>query len=196
VETREGADRYYRKRTTSPTARRRLRREYAIVRRLLGDLPPGATVVDAPCGIGPHSRRLKEEGFRVIGVDKSPHMLRHAVADDTCHHALIGDVRALPLADDCAAGALVIRLLHYMDRPEDRRALLREAGRVAPRVVVSFMHPVAVAPLLKARPTRKTQTLATIRADAEAVGLRIARVRPVFPVLKRLWFVALERSGG
>ena len=33
-----------------------------------------------------------------------------------------------------------------------------------------------------------------IRADAAACGLRVAKVRPVLPFVKRMWFAALEAA--
>ncbi|MGE0711103.1 MAG: class I SAM-dependent methyltransferase [Planctomycetota bacterium] len=191
---REWVERYHRKQTGTRTAQRRLRREHRIVRALLGPLGPGAVVLDVPCGIGPHTRRLQEEGLRVIACDRNRWMLEHALRDARPWRLLQADARRLPLASDVADAALVIRLLHYLDDPAERRAVLSEAARVARGpVVISFMHPIAVAPLLKARPTRKTQDVATIRRDAEACGLRVARLRPVFPFVKRIWFAALER---
>lgn len=190
---REWVERYHRKQTTTRTALKRLKREYRISRALLGELSPGALVLDAPCGIGPHSRRLREDGLAVLALDVNPWMLAYAQREAQPARCVQGDLRQLPLADGVADAAIVIRIFHYLDEPAERRAVLAELARVVRgRIVVSFMHPVAVAPLLKRRPTRKTQTLGEIRADAEACGLRVAQVRPVLPFVKRLWFVALE----
>lgn len=188
-------ERYHRKQTTTRTAAGRLRREYRIARSLLGELPARATILDLPCGIGPHSRRLTQEGHRVISVDRNRWMLGYAHHEAKPYLCVQGDARQIPLQNDLADGALVIRLFHYLDEPAERQAVLSEVSRVTRgRIVLSFMHPIAVAPLLKARPTRKTQDLAQIRQDAEACGLRVAKVRPVFPFVKRHWFVALERQ--
>ncbi len=186
-------ERYHRKQTTTRTARRRLARETAIVRGLLADLAPSSLILDAPCGVGPNTRSLQAAGYRVIALDLNPFMLRHAVRDAAPAHTVRADAFALPLADRSVDAVVVVRLLHYLATADERRALLAEARRVARRrVVVSFMHRIAVAPLLKARPTRKTTDVTTLRADAAAVGLRVTRVRPVLPFVKRMWFVALE----
>lgn len=194
---REWVERYHRKQTTTRTALKRLAREYRLARGLLGELPPDALVLDAPCGIGPHSRRLREEGLRVLALDVNPWMLAYAQREALPERCVQGDLRRLPLAEQVVDAAIVIRIFHYLEQPAERRAVLAELARVVRgRIVLSFMHPVAFAPLVKRRPTRKTQTLAAIRADAAACGLRVARVRPVLPFVKRLWFVALEPERG
>src|SRR6185436_12429771 len=41
-------------------------------------LPFGSRVLDAPCGQGRHAHLLAEAGFRVDGIDYSPHLIRKA----------------------------------------------------------------------------------------------------------------------
>jgi ubiquinone/menaquinone biosynthesis C-methylase UbiE len=45
---------------------------------LLATLPPGARVVDIGCGTGRHLVALSRHGYRMTGVDLSPHMLARA----------------------------------------------------------------------------------------------------------------------
>ncbi|MBI4574653.1 MAG: class I SAM-dependent methyltransferase [Planctomycetes bacterium] len=186
------AERYHARRTTLASARRRLFREWAIVRGLLGPLRSGERVLDCPCGIGPHARRLGELGARVVAADLSPAMLAYAVREAAPAWAVVADARRLPLRDRSVDATLVVRLLHHLGLREDRLAVLREAARVSrTRVVVSFMHRIALAPLLRPRPTRSTMDLSAFRREAASAGLRVERVRPVLPFVKRMWFVAL-----
>ena len=64
------------------------------------DLPPGARILDAPCGHGRIARRLAAAGMEVTGVDLTPAYLEQARADPSLPpHAvtyLEGDVRGPP----------------------------------------------------------------------------------------------------
>lgn len=41
-------------------------------------VPPGARILDVPCGIGRHSTRLAKMGYRTLGLDLSPAYVRRA----------------------------------------------------------------------------------------------------------------------
>lgn len=151
-------------------------------------------MVDAPCGIGPHLPGLAALGARVFALDLSPHMLRYARRDGAPELALQADVRRLPLADDAADSIILIRLWRYLKTPAERIAVLSEARRVARRrVVISFLHPISYASLVRTNPTRDTITLATLRAEAAQAGLAVVKLRPLAPFVKRMWFAAFER---
>lgn len=69
------------------------------VREILDGFEPGIAL-DAACGTGRHAAYLSEKGHRVIGVDRSPEMLRIARAklpDAEFHEA---DLEDIPLPDD------------------------------------------------------------------------------------------------
>jgi SAM-dependent methyltransferase len=55
-----------------------LQREW--VARVLGLIPPGGTVLDAPCGTGKYFPLVAAAGHRVVGVDQSAGMLARARA--------------------------------------------------------------------------------------------------------------------
>jgi SAM-dependent methyltransferase len=48
------------------------------VARLLGLIPAGGTVLDAPCGTGRYFSLIAGAGMRVVGVDQSAGMLAHS----------------------------------------------------------------------------------------------------------------------
>ena len=50
------------------------------VARVLGLIPPGGTVLDAPCGSGKYFAMLAAAGHRVAGADQSAGMLARARA--------------------------------------------------------------------------------------------------------------------
>ena len=106
----------------------------------------GARLLDAGCGEG--RRLLKAGAPHAVGVDLSPEMLQAGVGlniDRPGLKTLVGDVRALPLADrafDVVWHRLVIGHLRELD------AAYAELGRVTDRggvVVVTDFHPEAEA---------------------------------------------------
>ncbi len=72
-------------------------REAEAIERLL-DVPPGAELLDVPCGHGRLTLALAARGYRVTGVDSSADALRHARAADAPHRTLweARDMRDLP----------------------------------------------------------------------------------------------------
>lgn len=74
--------------------------EVAFLRDVLA-LRPGMVVVDVGCGTGRHSRLLRRDGIRCVGVDLS-HGLLAAAARQSPGDWVQGDARAVPLPDGCA----------------------------------------------------------------------------------------------
>jgi cyclopropane fatty-acyl-phospholipid synthase-like methyltransferase len=67
------------------------------------DLPPGAEILDCPCGHGRIANALSERGFRVTGLDASEFFLEHARKDASARGVDVeyvrGDMRAIPWQD-------------------------------------------------------------------------------------------------
>lgn len=76
-------------------------------------------VVDAGCGLGTYVDRLRAErpDLRTVALDLSPGM----------GPEVVGDIQALPLADDAVDGAMAMHMLYHV--PDIPRAL-RELRRV------------------------------------------------------------------
>ena len=101
-------------------------------RLVLGNLPPGATILDLCCGAGHLASILTARGFRVVGVDGSSEML--AFARENAPHAqfVLADAREFrsPAAFD-AALCLFDSLNHIMS--------LDELGQVFANVYASLV---------------------------------------------------------
>lgn len=67
----------------------------ALIRALL-PLPPGASVLDLPCGDGRITTRLAAAGYAATGVDISAPEIERARAAGGDARFLVGDLRALP----------------------------------------------------------------------------------------------------
>ncbi len=110
-----------------------------LVDAILAGLPIG-TAIDTACGTGRLTSRLLERGHRVLGVDSSLDMLGRARARLPGTPFVVGDLRRLPLADDCAD--LIVNGL-ALTHVADLGAVFVEAARVLRadgRLVVSDVH--------------------------------------------------------
>jgi SAM-dependent methyltransferase len=105
--------------------------------------PPGTLTVELGCGEGRVARDLAARGHRVLGVDASPTLVRHARAAHAEGRYVVADATRLPLVDACAD--LVVAYNALMD-VDDMPAAVAEAARVlvaGGRLCVSVTHPLA-----------------------------------------------------
>ncbi len=136
--TPEAAARY----STALEGTRRHRRETACIRRGLRAVPPGAAVLDLPCGTGRLLPFLTELGYRVTAADSSPHMAAHARKRDgrTAYAGVVvASVFDTGFRDDAFDAVVCNRLFHHFREPETRQRALKELGRICSgTIVVSF----------------------------------------------------------
>jgi ubiquinone/menaquinone biosynthesis C-methylase UbiE len=114
------------------------------VRRLLERLPAG-TAIDLACGTGRWSKTLADLGHDVVGIDLTPEMLTGAAAKVPSASFMRGDLQHVPVADGSAD--LVVCSLALTHVPRLRPAI-EEIGRIVKpggAVILSDIHPVAVA---------------------------------------------------
>jgi len=118
--------------------------EQALVWAIFDGLAPG-DALDAACGTGRHARRLVELGHRVVGVDGSPEMLAKAKSDVPGADFREGDLTSLPVdaaSFDVAVCALALEHVADLDTAMSELArVVRPGGRI----VLSDLHPTAVA---------------------------------------------------
>jgi SAM-dependent methyltransferase len=89
--------------------------------------PPGRLTVDVGSGEGRLARDLKARGHTVVAIDRSPTMLRYALAADPTLDAREADAAALPLGDGDAD--LIVSFMSLMNT-DDLEAAVCEAARV------------------------------------------------------------------
>ncbi|GAA1590443.1 hypothetical protein GCM10009678_85980 [Actinomadura kijaniata] len=116
----------------------------AVVGEIVDGLPAGVAL-DAACGTGRFARSLAGRGHRVIGVDSSAAMLDVARERVPEGEFRVGDLRALPVADDGVDLAVCALALTHV---RDLGPVMGEFARVlrpGGHLVVSDVHPEAVA---------------------------------------------------
>jgi SAM-dependent methyltransferase len=125
-----------------------------IVKRLKRSVPHGRLVVEIGCGSGELARCLVKEGWRVLGIDRSPDMLRLARNKAPAARFRLADWRSFtpPLCDAMVAAG---ECFNYFRPPREAHelalaAFIRRAGSsLKPRGLLVF-------DFLETRPGRRT----------------------------------------
>ena len=109
------------------------------VRKIVGDLPGGLTVLDVPCGIGRWWPELSKVAQKIVAVDISEGMLGYArecaKAFAGSVEVLQGDSEKLPFGDAEFDMIFSFALFKHLPRPVQYR-VMAEFGRVTKRYVV------------------------------------------------------------
>lgn len=135
-------------RSREPELYRYYGKEQAVVGRWLRLCPPGAVVLDLPCGTGRFSKLVVDCGHRLVRADLSYQMVAHARQLGPNHHVLgdlCCDLATPPLAAGSVDIVLVWRLFHHCRTLEDRETVLRQARRLARRyVIISYYNKASI----------------------------------------------------
>ena len=99
------------------------------VARVLRQIPPGGTVLDAPCGTGKYFPMLAAAGVRVAGADQSAGMLARARARDIAFSLERTSLQELSCADRFDAVLTIDAMQHIP--PEDWPLVLANLHRAA-----------------------------------------------------------------
>ena len=103
-----------------------------IMENITGEINPSdGLVLELGIGTGRIAIPMAERNFHIVGVDIAEKMVSRlrdnlATVPDRIH-AVYGDVRALPLADDSFSAVIAVHVFHLLD---DTNACIREARRV------------------------------------------------------------------
>lgn len=129
--------------------------EQAIIEGWLGELPAGSKILDVPVGTGRFLACYQDNGFHVVGIDRSEDMLRQAVqkvGDLSPIQLGIGDVTKLNRIPDkvfdAAVSCRVTRWVIGEYGPDGIVAMLRELQRLTKDKIILTArvanHPYAV----------------------------------------------------
>lgn len=118
--------------------------EEPVVRSIIDTIPVGVAV-DAACGTGRYTRYLLERGHAVIAIDSSDAMLARTRRRAPQANAKAGDIADLPVADESVDLALCALALTHLPDIVPPIAELSRVVRRGGHVILSDVHPLAVA---------------------------------------------------
>jgi SAM-dependent methyltransferase len=101
--------------------------------------------LDAACGTGRLTRLLDDRGHRVIALDASAEMLAHAKENAPGAALVRGDLRRVPIEDGRVDVVVCGLALTHVPTLREPIAELARVLRPGGRLIVSDIHPVAVA---------------------------------------------------
>lgn len=116
--------------------------QQGLVAGLIEALPPGAMVLDVPCGNGRMTQLVTRADLKLAAMDYNLSMLQAMAQRGTgrmlqCRAQ--ADVMRLPLPDKSVDLLIDMRLLHHVPDQETRVAMIREMMRVCRgRIVTSY----------------------------------------------------------
>lgn len=176
----------------TPAGRRAEAGERALLAAALAGLPARARVLEVGCGTGRFSRWLAQQGYRVIGVDRSAPML--AVARRLAAGPWVqADAATLPLADGSCAAVVFVTALEFMPDP---LAALREAWRVATeRVAIVALSAWSAGWWLRSWRGRESPTIGRARRWAPPVLARLVHQAAAPRPVRVAWRSALPPRG-
>ena len=157
-------------------------------------------VLDLGCGSGNHAIPLSQRGYRVVGVDSAPDMLKHArrkkteLADHITVEFREGDLRSLELGQRFDATLMMFAVLGYQPENGDVLAALQSArNHLHPKglLICDFWYGPAV---LNLGPSQRVKVISipkgkTLRVASAKLDIR----RHVCAVHYRLWQLEEDR---
>ncbi len=109
------------------------RAERAALVRLLREFPGAQSILEVGCGTGHFTRWLRDEGWRVVGLDRSPAMLSEGRGHEPGPPMVLGDAHHLPFRDGSLDLAIFVTALEFL---EDPGQVLAEVVRVVRRGIL------------------------------------------------------------
>jgi len=156
------------------------RREYKILKRLLGQQQHCATMLEIPCGGGRISPRLENATDMLIEADIGLGQILYGMTREKIKIPQIWMTASafhIPLQDNSVDAAVCIRLSHHLPAYSQREELLAELLRVARRyVVMTFFDYHSIKNILRRLRQSKPKLTMTISQVASIAALHGAKL--------------------
>ena len=91
---------------------RRIKVKTTLVALEILDLPEGSFILDAGCGTGWSTETIRDEGYKVVGVDISEDMIK--IAKEKELDVSVSDIREMDFEDEAFDGVISISVLNFV----------------------------------------------------------------------------------
>ena len=169
--------------------------------RALAPVPVGGLVLDTPSGTGILHDLLRARGYRVIASDLSRPMLAQAQRRGQAAGGVLADIRRLPFRPASFDAVVCSRFIMHLPRGARGETLRTLAELSRGPVIATVCHPYTFKSASRAARrflggTAKQSPRITRRGLEEElaeVGLELASVAMVLPVLSEVWVASIRR---
>ena len=195
----------------SINAKRRYRRELALLDKAFSHFKPDSKILDLPCGTGRLSVLLADAGMRVTAADLSPKMVdsaRETMGEfneknpSQAVEFATANAMETNFADDQFDGVLCYRLLHHFHEAGQRRQIFKELRRIntGPIVATVFTSNALDYYVMRFRSLftgkkhlhRSYLPLKTFHEDFAAAGLTVVEAIPRMRGISPVWIFVLK----
>ena len=171
--------------------RQSTRKEYSLLRQLLGSQERSRTLLDLPCGGGRLSPQMEDfTDFLVeadVGLGQLQHLRVHSKVK-TPKALMTASAFHIPFKDNSVDAVVCCRLCHHLPNAEQRERLIDELLRVARRfVIMTFFDHHSVKNLLRrarnrlrSQPPKRTMTIDQVAQQASKNGAELVAYPSLF----------------
>ena len=169
--------------------------------RALRPVAPGSLVLDTPSGTGILHPFLAARGYRVVASDLSPAMIAQAQRKAEAVGGVLADIRSLPFRPGTFDAVVCSRFIMHLPRGARGETLRMLSALSRGPVVATVCHPYTFKSASRAARrflggTAKQSPRITRRGLEEElaeVGLELASVEVVLPILSEVWVASIRR---
>ena len=169
--------------------------------RALAPVPAGGLVLDSPSGTGILHEYLRARGYRVVASDLSRPMLAQSQRKGHATGGVLADIRHLPFRPESFDAVVCSRFIMHLPRGARGETLRALAELSRGPVIATVCHPYTfkTASRLARRFLGGTAKLSPritrrgLEEELAEVGLELASVAVVLPILSEVWVASVRR---
>jgi SAM-dependent methyltransferase len=177
------------------------RMNHWFLERALAPVAPGGLVLDTPSGTGILHDFLTARGYRVVASDLSRPMIAQAQRRGLAAGGVLADIRALPFRPRSFDAVVCSRFIMHLPRGARGETLRALAEMSRGPVIATVCHPYtfktasrAARRFLGANAKQSPRiTRRGLEEELAEVGLELASVAVVLPILSEVWVASIRR---
>ncbi len=198
------ADEYEKRRFSTLKGRLTDKLEKYCIRKALSIASPIVSILEVPCGTGRITEMLLESDYRVMAVDISEKMMKHAKERNKKSRKKvsfeIGDIEGLKYDENSFDLILTIRLLHHIPVALHKKVFQQLHRTTRKWVLISFSNRYTVQSIRRdivayfKKGKRYSIAPSLFKKEVRENGFRIVKYSPIMPILSESVIVLLKKE--